>query len=103
MQNTAEIVTDATVASPAAAEGDSLFFIVFVAIIMLVSMLSAVSAVVSFLLTMTVLRVPEEHRKLTLGSLWLIMVPVYGVYQMWLTTQRLAASFQAYFDAQEPP
>lgn len=104
MQNTETTVVEnaATAAETVSAGGDSLFFIVLTAVVMLVAMLSAVSAVVSFMLTMTVLRVPEENRKMTLGSLWLIMAPVFGVYQLWITTQKLAESFDAYFDAQDP-
>ncbi|MEM7010445.1 MAG: hypothetical protein AAF585_03075 [Verrucomicrobiota bacterium] len=105
MQNTETTIVEnaVDVADAATASGgDSLFFIVLTAVVMLVAMLSAVSAVVSFMLTMTVLRVPEENRKMTLGSLWLIMAPLYGIYQLWITTQKLADSFDAYFDAQDP-
>lgn len=76
--------------------------IVIVAIVMLIAMLSAVTAIISFMFTMTLFRVPEENRRIGLGGVWLIMIPFFGVYWMWQVTQRLAASFQSYFDGQDP-
>ncbi|MFT5466555.1 MAG: MFS family permease [Verrucomicrobiales bacterium] len=107
MQNSPEITTEAVAETIATAGeqsgGDSLFFMIFVALIMLFALLSAFSAVLGFMFTMTLFRVPEEHRaKLSLGSVWGIMIPVFGVYWMWVVTGRLADAFQAYFDDQDP-
>lgn len=84
------------------ASSSSYVGIIIVAIIMIVSILSAISAVLAFLYTMTFFRIPEEHRQVTLGKIWLVMVPFYGLYWLWMLTRELAASFRAYFEAQDP-
>jgi len=71
--------------------------ILLVAGIMVISMLSAIGAVFSFLFTMTFFRVPEEHRRMKLGRVWLIMVPVFGVAWLFFTVRALAKSFRSYF------
>lgn len=72
----------------------------FVWLIMGASIFCAVAAVLSFLFTMTLFRVPEKHRHMSLGRVWLIMVPFFGVYWLFVTTQSLAKSFQSYFKEQ---
>lgn len=72
--------------------------IILVALIMVGSMLSAVGAIFSFLFTMTFFRVPEHHRRMSLGRVWLIMAPLFGVYWLWVTVQALASSFRSYFE-----
>tara|TARA_R110002096_G_scaffold292391_3_gene486920 strand:+ start:6424 stop:6966 length:543 start_codon:yes stop_codon:yes gene_type:complete len=84
------------------ASSTSFVGIIIVAIIMIVSILSAISAVLAFLYTMTFFRIPEEHRKISLGKIWLVMVPFYGLYWLYMLTRELAASFRAYFEAQDP-
>jgi hypothetical protein len=66
-------------------------------LIMGASIFCAVAAVLSFLFTMTFFRVPEKHRHMGLGRVWLILVPFFGVYWLYVTTQSLAKSFQSYF------
>lgn len=102
MQNTPQLAA-ILAETGSKSDGDSLYFMILITVVILLALLSAFSAVLGFMLTMTVFRIPEEHREnLTLGSIWLIMVPVFGVYWMWVITQRLADAFQAYFDAQDP-
>lgn len=72
--------------------------IILVALIMVGSMLSAVGAVYSFLFTMTLFRVPERHRRMSLGRVWLIMTPLFGVYWLHVTVRALASSFRSYFE-----
>ncbi len=79
---------------------ESVMGFVVVAVIMIVSMLSAVGAILSFLFTMSFFRLPEEHRKMPLGRIWLIMTPFFGVYWMYVVVKRLADSFRSYFAAQ---
>jgi divalent metal cation (Fe/Co/Zn/Cd) transporter len=71
--------------------------ILVVAVIMLIAILSAAGALVSFLFTMTFFRIPEEHRKMALGQVWLICVPVFGVFWLYYTTRKLAESFDSFF------
>jgi hypothetical protein len=66
-------------------------------LIMGASIFCAVAAVLSFLFTMTLFRVPEKHRRMSLGRVWLIMVPFFGVYWLYVTSQSVAKSFQSYF------
>lgn len=81
---------------------DHVLGMVVVGLIMIFAILSAVAAVVSFLFTMTLFRVPEEHRRISLGSIWLIMVPVYGVFRIYGVVMGMADSFRSYFNAQDP-
>ena len=71
--------------------------ILVVALIMLVAILSAAGALVSFLFTMTFFRIPEEHRKMALGQVWLICVPGFGIFWLYVTTRKLAESFDSFF------
>lgn len=71
--------------------------ILIVAAIMLVAILSAAGALVSFLFTMTFFRIPEEHRKMGLGKIWLICVPIFGIFWLYHTTRKLAESFDSFF------
>jgi hypothetical protein len=71
--------------------------ILVVAVIMLVAILSAAGALVSFLFTMTFFRIPEEHRKMSLGHIWLICVPLFGIFWLYVTTRKLAESFDSFF------
>jgi hypothetical protein len=81
------------------ATSPSVVGILAVASIMLVAILSAAGALVSFLFTMTFFRIPEEHRKMGLGQIWLIMVPLFGVWWLHVTIRKLAASFASFFEA----
>ncbi len=76
--------------------------IIVIAVIMIVSILSAISAVLAFLYTMTFFRIPEEHRRIHLGRIWLVMIPFFGVVWLYVLVRKLASSFQAYFEAQDP-
>lgn len=71
--------------------------IILVALIMAASMLSAFGAIFSFLFTMTFFRVPEKHRRMSLGRVWFIMAPLFGVFWLHVMVKALAASFQSYF------
>jgi len=71
--------------------------ILAVAVIMLIAILSAAGALVSFLFTMTFFRIPEEHRKMGLGLIWLICIPAFGVWWLHVTIRKLAASFDSFF------
>lgn len=82
-------------ATPGSVQG-----IILVALIMVASMLSAVGAIFSFLFTMTFFRVPEKHRRMSLGRVWFIMVPFFGVFWLYVTVKALASSFRSYFEHQ---
>jgi len=81
------------------ATSPSVVGILAVAAIMLVAILSAAGALVSFLFTMTFFRIPEEHRKMGLGQIWLIMIPLFGVWWLHVTIRALAFSFDSFFRA----
>jgi len=83
------------------ANGEDLAGYIMVAVIMVVTILSALTAVLSFMFTVTLFRVPEEHRKMKLGAPWLIMVPVLGIPWMYVVVRQLAQSFRSYFQARE--
>ncbi|MEM0969081.1 MAG: hypothetical protein AAF191_05005 [Verrucomicrobiota bacterium] len=73
--------------------------IILVASIMIGTMLSAVGAILAFLFTMTFFRIPEDHRDMRLGRIWFIMIPVFGVYWLYVTVMKLADSFRLHFAA----
>lgn len=73
-----------------------------VGLIMVFAILTAVAAIAAFLFTMTLFRVPEEHRRITLGSVWLSLIPVYGLYRIYMAVMGLADSFVSYFRTQDP-
>jgi len=75
---------------------------VVVGLIMILAILTAVAAIAAFLFTMTLFRVPEEHRRVSLGSVWLSLIPVYGLYRIYLAVMGLADSFVSYFRTQDP-
>lgn len=79
------------------ATSPSVVGILWVAAIMLVAILSAAGALVSFLFTMTFFRIPEAHRKMGLGQVWLICVPFFGIWWLHVTIRKLAASFDSFF------
>jgi hypothetical protein len=81
------------------ATSPSVVGILAVAAIMLVAILSAGGALVSFLFTMTFFRIPEEHRKMGLGQVWLICVPFFGIWWLHVTIRKLAASFESFFQS----
>jgi hypothetical protein len=79
------------------ATSPSVVGILAVAVIMLVAILSAAGALVSFLFTMTFFRIPEEHRKMGLGQVWLICIPIFGIWWLHVTVRKLAESFESFF------
>ena len=85
-----------------ATTSDGAVGMVLMAAIMSVSILSAVGAMLSFLFTLQFFRVPDEHRKMKLGAIWLLMIPLFGVGWLYMTVWRLAMSFRAYFDSLDP-
>jgi len=57
----------------------------------------AIGAVVCWFLAKWLRRVPEEHRRLTPGSIWLLLVPVFGCFWNFMVYPRIADSFDGFF------
>lgn len=92
-QDTYQEAMSNVMATPESVQG-----IILVALIMAASMLSAFGAVFSFLFTMTFFRVPEKHRRMSLGQVWFIMAPLFGVFWLYVTVKALAESFRFHFE-----
>jgi protein-S-isoprenylcysteine O-methyltransferase Ste14 len=56
-----------------------------------------IQAVVCWLLSSWVKRIPEEHRKLGPGSVWLLMIPLFSILWNFLVYPRISDSFESYF------
>jgi len=57
----------------------------------------AVEAVICWFLSKWVARIPPAHRKLTPGSVWLLMIPLFSALWVFFVYPRISDSFESYF------
>lgn len=60
----------------------------------------AVAIVICTLLYMTQSRLPHEHRKISAGSVWLLLIPLFSLIWNFFVFQRIPESYKSYFDEQ---
>lgn len=59
----------------------------------------AVMAFVCWLLMNCLKRIPQPHRKMEPGMVWLLLIPCFGLVWAFFVGLRIPESFQSYFDA----
>ena len=59
----------------------------------------AINALICWLITSALKRVPEEHRKISTGQVWLLMIPCFPFIWNFIVFQRVPDSFKSHFDS----
>ncbi len=77
--------------------GPLVFFSIFGAVFLFVL---AINVAVCLFLSSCFKRVPEEHRKLKPGLVWLLMIPCFSIVWNFFVYPALAASYTAAFESQ---
>jgi hypothetical protein len=80
------------------AVGGMAIALAIVAAIALVGLLVAV--LICLFLSSCLTRLPEEHRRVNPGLVWLLLIPCFPVVWNFFVYPKVAESFQSYFDAQ---
>jgi len=57
----------------------------------------AVNAVVCWIISSALERIPAEHRKISPGQVWLLMIPCFPIIWNFVVFQRVPASFKSHF------
>ena len=58
-----------------------------------------INAVICWLISSALQRIPEEHRKITPGQVWLLMIPCFSIVWNFIVFQRVPESFKSHFDS----
>jgi len=59
----------------------------------------AISALVCYLIFNCYRAIPQEHRKMEPGLVWLLMIPCFNIIWNFFVWLKLAQSYKSYFDA----
>jgi len=79
---------------------EALVGVAMVGIIMLSIVIGlAIAAVVCFFLYKLYKAVPEEHRQLSPGLVWLLMIPLFNVVWNFFVFPKLSRSYQTWFES----
>ncbi len=54
-------------------------------------------AVISSFLQKNVRAIPESHRQLRPGSVWLLLIPLFNIAWLFIVTRRISASWKSFF------
>jgi len=87
--------------SSSSSSGDDAAALVVMIVFMLVMLLIvlAISAAICIMLHVIQSRVPVEHRKISPGAIWLILIPFFGLVWNFFVFQRIPESYRSYFDS----
>ena len=59
----------------------------------------AIAIAFCYVLYMLQSRVPEEHRKISTGQIWLLLIPLFNLFWNFIVYQRIPESYKSYFDS----
>lgn len=59
----------------------------------------AINAVICWLISNALKQIPEAHRKMEPGQVWLLMIPCFSIVWNFFVFQRVPDSFKSYFDS----
>ena len=71
--------------------------VVAIAVVMAISL--AIQALVCYLLSKCLREVPAEHRQITPGKVWLLMIPLFNLIWVFFVFMPMSDSFKSYFNA----
>jgi len=63
------------------------------------AMFLGISAVICYLISNCFKAIPQEHRKMEPGMVWLLMIPCFSLVWNFFVWPKLAQSYKAYFDS----
>ena len=58
-----------------------------------------IMAFICYLVAMNFKAIPEEHRKITPGQVWLLMIPLFNLVWNFFVYPKLAQSYKSYFES----
>lgn len=58
-----------------------------------------INAVICWLISSALQRIPEGHRKISPGQVWLLMIPCFSFVWNFIVFQRVPESFQSHFNS----
>ena len=73
--------------------------VVFLGILGLIAVMLIVSVVVAYLLMTCFQRIPQEHRLMEPGMVWLLMIPCFNLIWNFVVFPKLSRSYKSYFNA----
>jgi hypothetical protein len=79
---------------------DAAFFVVFLVIMLIAFVIGiAIAIVVNLLLQAPLKAIPEEHRAIEPGQVWLLLIPIFNLFWSFKVFQAIPDSFKSFFDS----
>jgi len=66
---------------------------------MVIGILAIFAAIIFFFLYKPLSKVPQVHREMEPGMVFLLFIPLFGIFWLFMVAQRVPASFKSYFDS----